>query len=141
MVRAEVLVNYALRSLLLCAMLASFSASAESVLDVMPTLDNISRQLELSPEQEARLRPIFQQRLSELQQSQLLLQRATTPQRKDAVLQEAKKAGDEFNMQVESVLTPSQKHEWQRDPIRTPREGQRAVRRIAMTAMAAISFP
>jgi len=112
MVRAEVLVNYALRSLLLCAMLASFSASAESVLDVMPTLDNVSRQLELSPEQEAQLRPIFQKRLSELQQSQLLLQRATTPQRKDAVLQEAKKAGDEFNMQVESVLTPSQKHEW-----------------------------
>ena len=112
MVRAEVLVNYALRSLLLCAMLASFSASAESVLDVMPTLDNISRQLELSPEQEARLRPIFQQRMYELQQSQLLLQRATTPQRKDEVLQEAKKAGDEFNMQVESVLTPSQKHEW-----------------------------
>ena len=112
MVRAEVLVNYALRSLLLCAMFASFSASAESVFDVMPTLDNISRQLELSPEQEARLRPIFQQRMYELQQSQLLLQRATTPQRKDAVLQEAKKAGDEFNMQVESVLTPSQKHEW-----------------------------
>jgi len=112
MVRAEVLVNYALRSLLLCAMLASFSASAESVFDVMPTLDNISRQLELSPEQEARLRPIFQNRLSELQQSQLLLQRATTPQRKDEVLREAKKAGDEFNLQVESVLTPSQKHEW-----------------------------
>jgi len=112
MVRAEVLVNYALRSLLLCAMLASYSASAESVLDVIPTLDNISRQLELSPEQEARLRPIFQQRMYELQQSQLLLQRATTPQRKDEVLQEAKKAGDEFNMQVESVLTPSQKHEW-----------------------------
>jgi RecG-like helicase len=93
-------------------MLASFSASAETVLDVMPTLDNISRQLELSPEQEARLRPIFQERLYELQQSQLLLQRASTPQQKDQVLQEAKKAGDEFNMQVESVLTPSQKHEW-----------------------------
>ena len=112
MVRAEVLVNYALRSLLLCVMFASFSASAESVFDVMPTLDNISRQLELSPEQEARLRPIFQQRMYELQQSQLLLQRATTPQRKDEVLKEAKKAGDDFNMQVESVLTPSQKHEW-----------------------------
>ena len=108
----EVPVNFALRSLVLCALLASFSASAESVLDVLPTLDNISRQLELTPEQEARLRPIFQNRQSELQQSQLLLQRATTPQRKDAILQEAKKAGDEFNAQVESALTPSQKHEW-----------------------------
>ena len=104
--------NFALRSLLLCALLASFSASAESVLDVLPTLDNISRQLELTPEQEARLRPLFQNRQSELQQSQLLLQRATTPQRKDEILQEAKKAGDEFNAQVESALTPSQKHEW-----------------------------
>ena len=104
--------NFALRSLVLCALLASFSASAESVLDALPTLDNISRQLELTPEQEARLRPIFQNRQSELQQSQLLLQRATTPQRKDAILQEAKKAGDEFNAQVESALTPSQKQEW-----------------------------
>ena len=104
--------NFALRSLLLCSLLASFSASAESVLDVLPTLDSISRQLELTPEQEARLRPIFQNRQSELQQSQLLLQRATTPQRKDEVLQDAKKAGDEFNAQVESALTPSQKQEW-----------------------------
>ena len=104
--------NFALRSLLLCALLASFSASAESVLDVLPTLDNISRQLELTPAQEARLRPIFQNRQSELQQSQLLLQQATTPQRKDDVLKDARKAGDEFNAQVESALTPSQKHEW-----------------------------
>jgi Spy/CpxP family protein refolding chaperone len=93
-------------------MLASFSASAESVLDVLPTLDSLSSQLELTPEQETQLRPIFEKRMSELQQSQLLLQRASTPQRKDEVLQEAKKAGDDFNMQIESVLTPSQKQEW-----------------------------
>jgi hypothetical protein len=111
-VHPEVPVKFALRSLLLCALLTSFSASAESVLDVLPTLDNISRQLELTPEQEARLLPIFQNRKSELQQSQLLLQHATTPQRKDEVLKDAKKAGDEFNAQVESALTPSQKPEW-----------------------------
>jgi hypothetical protein len=108
----EVPVNFALRTFVLCALLASFSASAESVLDVLPTLDSISRQLELTPEQEARLRPVFEKRISELQQSQLLLQSATTPQRKDEVLHEAKKSGDEFNLQVESVLTPSQRHEW-----------------------------
>jgi hypothetical protein len=111
-VHAEVPVNFALRSLLLCALLASSSASAESVLDVLPTLESISRQLELTPEQEARLLPIFQNRKSELQQSQLLLKHATTPQRKDEVLKDAKKAGDEFNAQVESALTPSQKQEW-----------------------------
>ena len=112
MVRAEVPLNYALRLLVLCAMLTSLSANAESVLDVIPTLDSITARLELSPEQEARLRPIFQKRMSELQASQVLLQRADTPERKDEVLRDAKKAGDEFNSQVESVLTPSQKHEW-----------------------------
>jgi Skp family chaperone for outer membrane proteins len=112
MVHAEVPLNYALRLLLLCAVLASFSANAESVLDVIPTLDSIASRLELSPEQETRLRPIFQKRMSELQASQVLLQRADTAQQKDEVLRDAKKAGDEFNSQVESVLTPSQKHEW-----------------------------
>ena len=112
MVHAEVPMNFALRSLLLCAMLASFSAGAETMLDVVPTLDSISRRLELTPEQEARLRPIFEKRLSELQASQVLLQRADTKQQKDDVLREAKKAGDDFNSQVESALTPAQKHEW-----------------------------
>ena len=112
MVLAEVPVNYALRSLLLCAMLASFSAGAETMLDVVPTLDSISRRLELTPEQEARLRPVFEKRLSELQASQVLLQRAATKQQKDDVLRDAKRAGDDFNSQVESALTPSQKHEW-----------------------------
>ena len=131
--------NFALRSLVLCALLASFSASAESVLDALPTLDNISRQLELTPEQEARLRPIFQNRQSELQQSQLLLQRATTPQRKDAILQEAKKAGDEFNAQVESALTPSQKHEWReirsavREKVKERAEEQRSPQKRAIS--------
>ena len=63
MVRAEVPLNYALRLLVLCAMLTSLSANAESVLDVIPTLDSITARLELSPEQEARLRPIFQKRM------------------------------------------------------------------------------
>lgn len=112
MVHTEVPLNYALRLLLLCALLASFTANAESVLDVIPTLDSIASRLELSPEQEARLRPIFQKRMSELQASQVLLQRADTAQQKDEVLKDAKKAGDEFNSQVERVLTPSQKHDW-----------------------------
>jgi hypothetical protein len=42
----------------------------------------------------------------------VLLQRADTAHQKDEVVRDAKKAGDDFNSQVESVLTPSQKHEW-----------------------------
>lgn len=98
--------------LLLCAMVASVAVSAQPVLDTLPTLDTLSSRLELSPEQEAQLRPLFEKRKSELQQSQLLLQRATSRQQKKEVLRDAKKAGDAFNSQVEGVLSPSQKNEW-----------------------------
>jgi hypothetical protein len=99
--------------LLLCAILASQPTFAQQpVLDAVPTLDTLVSRLELTPEQEAQLRPIFQNRASELQQSQLLLQKASTPQQKRDVLLDAKKAGEAFNSQVESVLSPSQKNEW-----------------------------
>lgn len=98
--------------LLLCAILGSSAASAQSVLGAIPTLESISSRLELTPEQEARLRPIFENRQLELQQSALELRQASSKQQKRDVLQAAKSAGTEFNSQVESALTPSQKNEW-----------------------------
>lgn len=82
------------------------------MLDSVPSLETVSSRLDLSPEQEAQLRPIFQNRLSELRQSQLLLQRASTPQEKEDVLRDEKRASEAFDSRVESVLTPSQKNEW-----------------------------
>jgi hypothetical protein len=82
------------------------------VLDSVPSIETVRSRLELTPEQEAQLRPIFQDRLSELRQSQLLLERASTPQKKDEVLRDEKRASEAFNSRVESVLTPSQKNEW-----------------------------
>jgi Spy/CpxP family protein refolding chaperone len=83
-----------------------------SVLDSVPSIETVRGRLDLTPEQEAQLRPIFQNRLSELQHSQLLLQRASTPQQKEDVLRDEERASDAFNSRVESVLTPSQKYEW-----------------------------
>jgi hypothetical protein len=106
-------VKYASASgLLLCAILGAFSASAQSVLGMMPSLDSISSRLELTPEQEAQLQPVFANRQLELQQSQLELQQASTSQQKRDVLRHSKEAGEAFSSQVESVLTPSQKNEW-----------------------------
>jgi hypothetical protein len=104
--------NYSVAGLLLCAILTSLPGFAETVLDTIPSLESVSSRLELTPEQEAKLRPIFEKRMSELVQAQLLYQRASTPQQKRNVLSEAKLAGDAFNAQVESVLSPSQQHEW-----------------------------
>ena len=93
-------------------MFTSLPGSAQPVLDSVPTLDTIRSRLELTPEQEAQLRPVFENRKLELQQTQMELQTATTSQRKRDVLRHAKQAGDAFNSQVESVLSPTQKNEW-----------------------------
>jgi hypothetical protein len=99
--------------LLLYVLLVAFPATAQQpIVDALPTLDTLRNRLELTAQQEAQLQPIFQKRTSELQETQLLLQRAASRQQKRDVLRNAKKAGDAFNSQVESVLTPSQKNEW-----------------------------
>lgn len=99
--------------MLLCAMLTPVPGNgAKPVLDMVPTLDNIRSRLELTPEQEAQLRPVFEKRKSELTHTQLQLQTAATRAQKRDVLRSAKKEGDAFNSQVESVLTPTQKNEW-----------------------------
>ena len=111
--------NYARRlgsssvaGVLLCAMFMSVAGGAPPVLDMMPTLDNIRSRLELTPAQETQLRPMFENRQSELTQTQLQLQTATTRTQREDVLRKAKAAGEAFNSQVESVLTPVQKDEW-----------------------------
>ena len=98
--------------LLLCAILASMPGNAAPVLDTLPTLDTLRNRLELTPDQEAKLAPLFDKRIAELRQTKAQLEQATSRQQKRDVLREAKKTGDAFNRQVESVLSPSQQHEW-----------------------------
>ena len=120
-VGAEVPVNQMRRSRLgafssaglwLCAILASTPGSALPLLDSLPDLSTLSNRLELTPEQETQLVPLFEKRKSELRQTQALLEQASTPQQQRDVLREAEVAGKEFNSQVERVLTPTQQHEW-----------------------------
>jgi hypothetical protein len=93
-------------------MLLCTAASAAPVLDSLPTIDTLRNRLELTSQQEAQLQPLFDKRVAELRQIKGQLEQASTSQQKRDVLREAKRAGDDFNRQVESVLTPSQQHEW-----------------------------
>jgi hypothetical protein len=97
---------------LLCALLASMPAVAAPMLDTLPTMDSLRNRLELTPEQESKLAPLLEKRVSELRQTKTQLAQATSDQQKRDVMREAKKAGDDFSHQVESLLTPSQQHEW-----------------------------
>ena len=107
--------------LLLCAILASTPARALPLLESLPTLDSLRNRLELTPEQEAKLVPLFDKRIAELHHSKQLLEQASSDQQRRDVLRETKQAGDAFNTQVESMLTPSQQHEW-RDIVKELRE-------------------
>jgi len=92
---------------------AALPASAQNVWDTVPSMDVVRSRLELTIEQEARLLPIFERRVAELQKVRDQLAQATSDQEKRTVLRDAKQGADAFNSQVEGVLDASQKSEWQ----------------------------
>lgn len=121
MLCAEVPVNHTRRSfvslttaagLLLCAILASAPASALPLLESLPPLNSLRNRLELTHDQESKLAPLFEKRIAELHHAKELLDQATSGQQRSDVLRDAKQAGNEFNTEVERLLTPSQQHEW-----------------------------
>ena len=98
--------------LALSAGFAAPPASAQNVWDTVPSMDVVRNRLSLTQEQEATLRPIFEQRIAELQTVREKFAQATTEQQKRTVLRDSKAGQDAFNSQVEAVLDASQKSEW-----------------------------
>ena len=93
--------------------LASTSFQLEAApLDHVPTMDVVRSKLELTPEQESRLAPLFAQRMDQLQQTRAQLESASSEADKRAILRESKQAQTSFNAQVEKVLTPTQIARW-----------------------------
>ena len=87
-------------------------AAAQDVWDTVPSMDVVRNRLSLTPEQESKLVPIFEQRIGELQSLRDQLEKATSDQQKRNLMRGAKKGQEAFNTQVESVLDASQKTEW-----------------------------
>jgi hypothetical protein len=97
---------------LILGLLACLSATAAPMLDSLPEFRVLSSRLELTPEQESKLAPLFDKRVAELRAAREKLEQAGSRQDQRDVLRSTKQAGDEFSRQVESVLTPSQQHKW-----------------------------
>lgn len=97
---------------MLIALLAVTPAFAQDVWDTVPSMDVVRNRLNLTPEQEAKLVPIFENRIGELQQLRDQVAQATSKKQKRSLMQAAKKGQNSFNKQVESVLDASQKSEW-----------------------------
>jgi hypothetical protein len=103
---------FALLCVFLCTVLGAPPAAAQDVWDTVPSMDVVRNRLSLTPEQEAKLVPIFEQRIGELQSLREQLAKATSEQQKRNVMRGEKKGQEAFNTQVESVLDASQKTEW-----------------------------
>lgn len=98
---------------LLCAILAApVIAQNQTLRDSVPSIDVVRSKLHLTPEQEAKLKPMFQEREQQLYATRSRLDAATTSEQKRQVWKTAKSDAQAFNAQVESVLDSSQKAEW-----------------------------
>jgi hypothetical protein len=95
----------------LCALATAWRVDA-APLDYVPSMEVVRNKLELTPEQEMRLRPLFDQRLAELQQIRARVEQAPSKAEKRTVLRDAKQQAAAFNASVENLLTPSQKTKW-----------------------------
>jgi len=121
---------YLAAALWLCMFIAAWPSDA-APMDSVPTMDVVRSKLELTPDQETQLRPIFENRLAELQQVRVRLEQAASKSDKRAVLRDAKHQSQAFNSQVENLLSPSQKTRWRelraetRDKIKERHEEKR----------------
>lgn len=81
-------------------------------LDAVPSIDVVRNRLSLTPEQQAKLAPMFQERGSQLQELRSRLEQASSRQDKRNIMRAAKQQAEQFNQQVEGVLDVRQKQEW-----------------------------
>lgn len=104
--------KYFLATCALGVLFAAAPVSAQTFRDSVPSIDVVRSRLNLTPEQEAKLRPLFLQRGADIQATRTKLEQAATRTDKQAVLRTAKHDAQAFNSQVESLLNSQQKHEW-----------------------------
>ena len=105
--------RFKLTGFVLCAWLAVPAFAQDQTLrDSVPSIDVVRNRLHLTPQQEEKLRPLFQQREQQLYETRSRLETAASSSEKSEVLRAAKSDAQSFNTQVESVLDASQKSEW-----------------------------
>ena len=92
--------------------LSMVSLSTAAPPDAVPSIDVVRNRLSLTPEQEEKLVPLFQERRAQLQELRSRVEQASSRQDKRSLLREGKQQADTFNSKVESLLDVRQKQEW-----------------------------
>jgi hypothetical protein len=98
---------------MLCALLAAPAfAQYQTLRDSVPSIDVVRNRLNLTPQQEERLRPLFRQREQQLYETRSKLESAASSTEKREIMRAAKSDAQSFNTQVESILDAAQKSGW-----------------------------
>jgi len=105
--------RFKLTGFVLCAWLAVPAFAQDQTLRAsVPSIDVVRNRLHLTPEQEAKLRPMFRQREQQLYDTRAKLESAASSDAKRQLMKTAKADAQAFNTQVEGVLDASQKGAW-----------------------------
>ena len=75
-------------------------------------IEDLRARLNLSPEQQAQIQPLVEQRKAKMEGIRTRLSAATSRRDKRAVLQQAKAVQDDFNNAVTPLLSKEQQAEW-----------------------------
>ena len=85
---------------------------APSAEEVQQRLEAAKTRLDLTPEQEQRLRPIVEEEAKQLREIQQKYAGTTSRQDKRTALQEARAVQKDFRAKLEGILNPEQLSEW-----------------------------
>jgi Spy/CpxP family protein refolding chaperone len=85
---------------------------APSAEEVQQRLEAAKSRLNLTPEQEQRLRPVVEEEAKQLREIQQKYGGTTSRQDKRTALQEARAVQQDFRAKLEGILTPEQIGEW-----------------------------
>jgi hypothetical protein len=78
------------------------------------TMEQLKSRLNLTPEQEAKIAPLAEQRRTQMEAVRTKMQSAASRREKGNAMREAKQIQDEYVKAVEPLLTSDQKAEWKK---------------------------
>ena len=96
------------------AMLPPVAAAEVPARAAQVNIDELRARLALTPEQQAQIAPLAEDRRTKMEGIRTRLASASSRQDKRSVLKDAKAIQDDFAGKVEPLLTPAQQAEWKK---------------------------
>lgn len=108
-------ISRAFATVIACCLMSMAAVAADSPEPTtQAAIDQLRSRLNLTPEQEAKIKPLAEARRTELEGVRTRMQGATTRRDKAKVMRDAQQAQDKYVSAVTPLLTPDQQAEWKK---------------------------